>query len=125
MKDFTLQDFTDMVNDLHKSQREEQIRRNKQDKIDDANKKRRVKDILKLRHVHERTDALVGLYPITKEKLLEQVELMNNGTMNIDSYGNMFSAKIWYKLMLTSDYLEMNSEQLYDLYITQIKPLIF
>lgn len=124
MKDFTLKDFLDAIADLDKLQREEQIRRNKQSELDDKAEKKRRKDILNLRHVHAKCDALLGLYPITKEKLLEQSELINSSSFVVDDYGNrLISTKAW--ACLGIELIGDDAERLYDYYLTDVKPFIF
>lgn len=126
MKDLTLKDFIDGMDKLFKEQREADIKRNKESKLEEEKQKKAKLEILKLRHVHAKVDALAGLYPMTKEKLLGQIELIHDGNMLMDDQGMIYgSTKAWCRLMISSEMFELTPAKLYDYYLTEVKPYIF
>lgn len=72
---------------------------------------------------HKRSDALIGNYPMTKERLLELIELLPNALMNIDYYGMMHPVKAYHRMWIHCMGDDMTAEQLYLNYL-EIKPYI-
>lgn len=75
--------------------------------------------------IHKRSDALLGLYPMTKEKLLERIELIHSNMMQIDFYGNMTSQKHTIRMWIHYMGDDMTHEQLYMNYLNDVKPYIY
>jgi hypothetical protein len=125
MKDLTFDDLVKWIEDSRKADVEHSERIRRQDIIDERNDKKRRKEILSQRHVHAKCDELEGLYPMTKEKLLERIKMINSSNVMMDSYGNIVMSVMGWA-MFGLELLDVNdSDRLYDYYLTDVKPYIF
>lgn len=119
MEDFTLKDFEDAMAYQDELNRE----RTRQYKKEEEEEKQHKKGILELKHVHAKVDALVGLYPMTKDMLLERIELINNGWFHFDVRGMQWPMKPM--IIMCAEFLEENDlEKIYEFYLTEVKPYI-
>ena len=114
---FKLEDFVKYLDEEYERERNRKIQWNK-----DNQPKPPLTDVEIA--IHKRSDALLGNYPMTKERLLELIELIPNALMNIDYYGMMHPVKAYNRMWITAMGDDMTSEQLYMNYLTEVKPYI-
>ncbi len=118
---FDLEDFFKSIGESFKKEREQDIQRRKE-WDDNADKPKVITPAERL--AHQRSDVLLGLYPMNKEMLLKRIELINNACYLQDFYGTMYPVKpMCY--VLAKEYLEDDPDKIYDYYLTEVKPHIF
>lgn len=125
MKDyFSWKDFVKDLEEFYEAERNRDIQRAKEFRESEKAEERRKKETLELKHVHQRVDALKGLYPMTKDMLLERIEMMPNGLFNETIYGWTYPTKPMTQLF-AEEYLNGNDlEKIYEYYLTEVKPYI-
>lgn len=125
MKDeFSFDNFVKDLSEIYEEDRKRDIQRAKEFKESEDAEKARKKETLELKHVHQRLDALQGLYPMTKDMLLQRIEMMPDGLFNVTPLGWQYPTKPMTK-MLVEEYLDENDlEKIYEYYLTEVKPYI-
>lgn len=119
--DFTFKDFSKQLEEMYEADRKRDIKRAKEFKESEYAEKARKKRTLELKHVHQRLDALKGLYPMTKDMLLQRIEMMPDGLFNENIYGWTYPTKPITK-MFAEEYLDENDlEKIYEYYLTEVK----
>lgn len=121
---FSFKYFAKYLEEIYESDRKREIQRAKEFNISEEVEKARKKKTIELKHVHQRCDALQGLYPMTKDMLLERIEMMPNGLFNETIYGWTYPTKPMTQLF-AEEYLDENDlEKIYEYYLTEVKPYI-
>lgn len=120
MKDLTLKDLEDAFAYQDELNRE----RKRQYEIEEKEEKKRKNETLELKHVHAKVDALKGIYPMTKEILLERIEMINNAWYHFDAQGMQWPMKPMVYMCAEWAIESNDGEKMYEFYLTEVKPYI-